>query len=123
MKVHLNLTDDHLKLVSFIGIEDNKDDVLEINKTAILTVKSHLLDDVAMILGLRDQAIPNTEEDADGSAYPDEVEKRMLDAYNYVKDNLYYIETLLHQRCTIGVQPGHYVAIDNELIWEKLEEG
>ena len=122
MKIHLRLNEDHLKLISFIKIEDEKDDVLEINKVTILSLQSHLLDDVAMILGLRDQAIEGTSESELGCAYPEEVEKRMLDAYTYVRSNLYYIETLLHQRCNKGIHPGHYVAIDNEMIWEEAED-
>ena len=72
MILHLNLTEDHLKLVRFLNIEDKDDDVLTINKKVMLTMQTHILDDVAMILGLRDKAIKNTEEDADGAAYPDE---------------------------------------------------
>ena len=122
MKIHLKLTEDHLKLLRCVGIEDERDDYLEIDKKAILCVKSHLLDDVALVLGYKDKAIKSTEEDPDGRAYQDDVEKYLLDTYNYVKDNIYYIELLLHQRCTEGIQPGHYVAIDNELIWHKVEE-
>jgi hypothetical protein len=116
------LNEDHLKLVRFLNIEDKEDDVLTINKKVMLTVQSHLLDDVAMILGLRDQVIKGTEDDADGGAYPDEVEKRMLDAYNYVSDNMYLIETLLHQRVMEGIQPGHYVCKDSEMVWKLKDE-
>jgi hypothetical protein len=118
MILHLNLTEDHLKLVRFLNIIDEDDDFLKIDKKVMLTMQSHLLDDVAMILGLRDKAIKNTEEDADGAAYPDDVEKYMIDTYNYVSDNLYLIETLLHQNVMEGVKAGHYKAKDSELIWK-----
>ena len=121
MILHLNLTEDHLKLVRFFNIEDKEDDVLTINKKVMLTMQTHILDDVAMILGLRDKAIKNTEEDADGGAYPDDVEKYMLDTYNYVSDNIYLIETLLHQMVMEGVKPGHYKADDASLVWEKVD--
>jgi hypothetical protein len=75
-----------------------------------------------MILGLRDKAIKNTEEDADGAAYPDDVEKYMLDTYKYVSDNMYLIETLLHQHVMDGVKPGEYICKDNELIWTLKED-
>jgi hypothetical protein len=81
------------------------------------------LDDVAMILGLRDKAIKNTEEDADGAAYPDDVEKYMLDTYHYVSDNLYLIETLLHQKVMEGIKPNtEYKAKDSDLIWEEVKD-
>ena len=118
MIIHLNLTDDHLKLVRFLNVEDNDDDVLTINKHVMLTLQTHILDDVATILGFRDKAIKGTEEDPDGAAYPDDVEKYMLDTYNYVSQNMFYIETLLHQRCTQGIVPGHYKANDADLLWE-----
>ena len=120
MILHLNLTEDHLKLVRFLNVEDKDDDFLKINKKVMLTMQTHILDDVAMILGLRDKAIKNTEEDADGAAYPDDVEKYLLDTYHYVSDNMYLIETLLHQRCMEGIVPGRYKANDADMIWEYL---
>ncbi len=122
MILHLHLTEDHLKLVRFFNIEDKDDNVLTINKKVMLYLQSHILDDVALILGLRDKAIKGTEEDADGRAYPNDVEEYMLDTYNYVSDNIYLIETLIHQRVMEGVQPGHYKCIDRDLIWERVEE-
>ena len=122
MILHLNLTEDHLKLVRFLNVEDKDDDFLKINKKVMLTMQTHILDDVAMILGLRDKAIKNTEEDADGAAYPDDVEKYMLYTYHYVSDNLYLIETLLHQHVFDGIKPGHYKAKDSDLIFEYVEE-
>ena len=122
MILHLNLTEDHLKLVRFLNIEDKDDDVLTINKKVMLTMQTHILDDVAMILGLKDKAIKNTTEDADGAAYPDDVEKYMLDTYHYVSDNMFLIESLLHQRVMEGIQPGEYVCKDNEMVWSRKDE-
>ena len=122
MILHLNLTEDHLRLVRFLNIEDKDDDVLTINKKVMLTMQTHILDDVAMILGLKDKAIKNTTEDADGAAYPDDVEKYMLDTYHYVSDNMFLIESLLHQRVMEGIQPGEYVCKDNEMVWTKKDE-
>jgi hypothetical protein len=122
MILHLNLTEDHLKLVRFLNVEDKDDYFLKINKKVMLTMQTHILDDVAMILGLRDKAIKGTEEDADGAAYPDDVEKYMLDTYHYVSDNLYLIESLLHQKVFEGIKAGHYKAKDSNLIWEYVEE-
>lgn len=104
----LNLTEDHLKLASFFLIEEN-DDNLVINKKVMLSEQSHLLDDVSLILGLRGTMIPHTEEDADGMAFPDNVERYMLETYRYVSDNIYWIELLIHQMILHGgVKPGVY---------------
>ena len=107
-KKTLNLTKDHLKLASAFLIEEN-DSSLIINKRIMLSEQSHLLDDVSLILGLRDKMIPNTEEDADGMAFPDEIEKYMVDTYRYVSENIYWIELLIHQQILNGgVEPGEY---------------
>lgn len=116
--LHLNLTEDHLKLIRFINFDDSEDGVLKINRNEFLTMRTHILDDVALILGLRDKAIPNTTEDADGSAYPDDVEKYMLDTYHYVSDNLHLIESLIHQFVFEGVKVGKYKCVDYEMIWK-----
>ena len=118
-KITLTLTEDHLKLITCFLIE-NKEESVCINKTKMLFEQSHLLDDVSMILGLRDKAIPHTEEDADGLAFPDDVEKYMIDTYNYVRNNLYNIETLLHQYILCGgISVGTYVCDSNARIWSK----
>lgn len=118
-KVTLNLTEDHLKLASFFHLINEEKDV-KINKYIMLSEQSHLLDDVSLILGLRDKAIANTVEDADGMAFPDDVEKYMVDTYRYVSENLYWIETLIHQNILKGgVQPGTYVCDNRDKIWTK----
>ena len=47
-------------------------------------LQSTLLEDVSLILGLRDKAIPNTEFDANGRAFPEDVTKYMFDIYYYI---------------------------------------
>lgn len=121
MILKLKLTEDHLKLVSFLKIHD-EGDYVRINRNAALISATHILDDVSLILGLRDKAVSGTEEDADGIAFPDDLEKYMLDTYNYVIDNMYLIETLLHQMVISGIKPGLYKCKDNEMIWSFVEE-
>lgn len=122
MIIHLHLTEDHLKLVKFLNIEDEEDNYLRINKKVMLTLQTHILDDVATILGYKDKVIKGTEEDPDGGAYPDDVESYLLETYKYVSDNLFNIETLLHQKCTEGVVPGHYKARDGDMLWERVND-
>jgi len=124
MIIRLKLTEDHLKLLKCVKIEDSEiaDDTISIPKNPMLNIQSHILDDVATVLGMRDKAIPGTENDPDGAAYPDEDEAYMLSVYWYVSDNLYWIETLLHQMATEGIKCGTYVCKDNEMIWTKEED-
>lgn len=120
MIIHIELNEDHLKLIPFIMVADKDDDFLSINKSVFLTLQSHLLDDVSLVLGLRDHVIPGTLDDAEGIALPDEIEKRCLDAYNYIKDNLFYILQLALQFSTKGgLTVGKYKAKDTDLIFER----
>lgn len=122
MNKTLKLTEDHLKLVSFFLIEEDENNLI-INKKIMLTEQSHLLDDVSLILGLRDKMITNTAEDADGMAFPDDVEQYMVDTYEYVSQNIYWIELLIHQFILKGgVTPGVYSCDTRVKIFEKLEE-
>ena len=120
MIITLKLTEDHLKLIRMLDINDDSDNEIKIDRKVMLTQQTHLLDDVATVLGMRDKVISGTEDDADGGAYPDDVENYLKEVYDYVSDNLYYIETLIHQRVCEGVQEGTYKASDTDLIWRKV---
>lgn len=118
--IRITLTSDHLKLIPFIFLEED-DEVININKKVCLTLQSHVLDDVSIILGLRDKAIPNTQDDEDGMAFPDEIEEYMLNTYHYMTDNLLSIEEIIHQFVTNGgISEGTYEkdAITN--MWRKI---
>lgn len=123
MIIRLKLTKDHLKLIQMIFINNNEDEeTVSINKDHMYSLGSHLLEDISYVLGMRDRAIKGTEEDPDGCAFSDEDEKYMLEIHQYIVDNLYYIETLIHQFVTNGgISEGTYKAQDNDLIWSKEE--
>lgn len=117
----LTLTKDHLKLATCFFIEENSD-TLVINKKIMLSEQSHLLDDVSLILGLRGKAIPNTECDAEGMAFPDDLEQYMVDTYRYVSENLYWIELLIHQQILKGgVTEGTYEFEPTVKIFTKID--
>ena len=116
----LTLTQDHLKLINLIRFEDDYDN----NKVSIDKVNPYILsgklEDIAFALGLSNLAIPNTEEDENGAAFPDETEEYMLNVHHYIIDNIYDIEVLIHQMVLKGgITPGTYKCIDTEEIWER----
>lgn len=122
MKVTLHLEEEHLKLIPFIRIKDENDENLEIDKVRMLTLQSTLTEDVSLILGWRGLAVPHTENDENGRAFPEEIEKKMMDIYNYVRENLYYIEILIHQFVVNGgITVGTYTCDSNALVWEKVD--
>lgn len=117
----LTLTKDHLKLASCFFIEENNDNLV-INKKVMLSEQSHLLDDVSLVLGLRDKMIPNTECDADGMAFPDDIEHYMVETYRYVSENIYWIELLIHQQILNGgVTEGTYEFDTTVKVFTKVE--
>lgn len=118
----LVLTEEHLKLIPMFFIQEFNDNEIGITKEQLFNLGSHLLEDMAFILGLTDKAIPNTKNDADGMAFDDETEKHMIELFEYVKENLFYIESLIHQfACRGGITVGTYKCKEEELIWEKID--
>ena len=84
----ITLTKDHLKLIPFFFIQENDDENVCISKEQLFNLGSHLLEDMAMILGMEDKAIPNTSENEFGRAFDDETEAYLLDLHNYLITNL-----------------------------------
>lgn len=122
MRIELNLTDEHIKLIPFFFIQSEGDDRLVIDKRHLLSLGAHLLDDMAAILGYTDKAIKGTEDDPDGRAYPDDVEEHLLSLHKYMIDNLFYVESLIHQMCASGgITEGTYTCKAKELIWKKKD--
>lgn len=116
MIIRLKLTEEHLKLIPAFFIQEPDENTISISKKWLFG-GSNLLEDLSYILGAK--PIKGTEEDSDGKAFSDEDTDHMLELANYIKDNLYYIETLIHQFATKGgIKEGEYKCKDNEAIWE-----
>ena len=116
----IELTKEHIKLLPFLFIQVDGDNKISIDRTHLFNLGSSMIEDASYILGLRDSAIKGTEEDAEGCAFPDEIESHILKLCQYIKDNLYYIESLIHfYAFKGGLTEGTYKCQDNDLIWEK----
>lgn len=118
----ITLTDEHVKLLPFLFIQTEGDNKVVIDRRHLFCLGSSLIEDASFILGLRDKAIKGTEEDAEGCAFPDDVENHILELCQYIKDNLFYIESLIHFFAFKGgVVPGTYKCKDNDMIWERKD--
>ena len=118
----IEVTEDMLKLIPIIYVQTKGDNELVIDRKHLFEVGSHLLEDMAMALGIIDRAVKGTEEDPEGRAFNNEDTEYMLGLHKYIVDNLYYIESLIHQYVVKGgLEVGTYKAKDNELIWSKEE--
>lgn len=117
----ITLTKEHLKLIPFFYEQEEGDNKIVYDKTHLYNLGSHLEEDLADILGYQDTYIKGTEEDIDGKAFPDDIENHMLEVHNYIVDNFYYIESLIHFYATKGgLTEGTYKCRDNDLIWDKI---
>lgn len=119
----IEVTEDLLKVIPIIFLQekngfDNK--TITIDTSHIFSIGFGLIEDMAMALGIYDRAIKGTEDDPEGKAFSKEDTEYMLSLHKYVVDNIYYIESLIHQYVVKGgLEKGVYKCKDNELIWEK----
>lgn len=108
-------------MIPFFYLQEFDDNKVGVTREQLFNLGSHLLEDIATILGLLDKAIPNTSDDPDGRAFDDETENYMLGLFNYMSENLFSIESIIHQFAVKGgITPGTYKTLENELIWEKI---
>lgn len=118
MIIHINLTEEHLKLISAFNAQLDGDTIIYYD-SKWLYGGTHIMEDLALILGYQDKAVKGTENDAEGRAYDEETEKHMKELHQYIVDNFFYIENLIHYYSTRGgLKVGEYTCKDNELIWE-----
>ena len=82
---------------------------------------TYVLEDVAMILGYFDQAIENSETLATGRRFPEELEEKMYNLYEYICDNFDDILVLTFALAGQGgLVPGTYEYVDYQ--WTKKKE-
>ena len=126
----LTLTKDILALVSNIRFKEYKkvqdDDQREHIGYEIdlnsLYGGDFVLEDISFILGLYDQHIPDTEEDADGPKFPEKLEEYMYGLHAFIVENLDNIEEIVHQMILKGgIKEGTYKCKDWQHIWEYVE--
>jgi transcription termination factor NusB len=119
----IEVTEDVLKVIPIIFLQektgfDNK--TITIDTSHSFSIGFGLIEDMAMALGIYNRAIKGTEDDPEGKAFSKEDTEYMLSLYKYIVDNIYYIESLIHQFVVKGgLEVGTYKAKDNELLWTK----
>lgn len=120
MTEKLILTENHIKIIREIFLDENEGTVSV--QYGRLLGGGHVLDDIAMALGWTDRAINGSENSVYGRAFPDKEEKLMLGYFRYITENLYEIETLIHQ--SVGrfcVTKGMYKFDRGKGRWNKVK--
>ena len=118
----VNISEDILKLIPLFYLQQEGDNKIVLDKTHMFCLGNHLLEDMALALGLQDECIKGTENDPEGRAFSEEATERMLSLHQYLKDNFLEIESSIHQFAVKGgVTEGQYVCKDYELIWHKAD--
>lgn len=124
MIIRIEVTEDLLKVIPIIYLQKDVDwdyNTIYVRTDHIFSAGGmHLLEDMAMALNIYDRRLKGTEDDPEGYAFNEEDTEYMLKLHRYVVDNIFYIESLIHQYVTKGgLQVGVYKCKDNELIFEK----
>lgn len=120
MKIRLELTEEHIALIKNFRTKKIDSNNFGID-TYDLYGGTNLFEDMALILGKFDKAIPGTENDFDGRKFPKEITDHFIELDEFLLDNIANIENILHQFIEEGVKPGVYEAIDYEQIWKKIK--
>lgn len=125
----LTLNDDHIELIKHLNVvtmyspteeDPEEENVVAIDKNQMFG-GSGLIMDISIILGVYDQRLPHSEEEPEGPRFAPETEQRLIEAYKYVSENLYFIEQLIHQHVTEGIKAGTYRARLGDLIWQRVD--
>ena len=122
-RIYVNLTEDHLKLIRNLNVQALTDETVGIAKDNLYG-GTYKYEQMALILGLTDKAVPGTEEDMEnGTLYEKEAQLYMVELDKYINENLLNIEEILHQFCLKGeLTVGKYVCKDYQHIWHRVED-
>lgn len=127
MRIEITITDDMLKVIpTFRIFKDKLEATEEFLPSTIVTLNSaqlllgnNIIDNLAWALGIHSEG-KVTEL---GLSFDKETTQRLTSLYDYLSENLYEIEVLLHQyACNGGITAGTYVANDTDMIFTKKGE-
>ena len=122
-RIYVNLTEDHLKLIRNLNVQALTDETVGIAKDNLYG-GTYKYEQMALILGLTDKAVPGTEEDMEnGTLYEKEAQLYMVELDKYIIENLLIIDEILHHFCLKGgLTVGKYVCKDYQHIWHRVED-
>ena len=92
------ITEEHIKLLTAIKFEEFVFDGETRNGRIGFGIDQYApwggnypIEDIALVLGHYQDAIPGTEDDWDGRKFPTELQNKFHDLYDYVTENMAYL--------------------------------
>lgn len=112
----ITITDEHIKLLQAIKFEEFVFDGDSRNGRIGFGIDQYApwggnfpIEDIALILGHFQDAIPGTENDWNGRKFPEELQDKFFDLYEYISENMEYLFNLLiYYSDKGGLTPGTY---------------
>ena len=110
------ITDEHIKLLQAVKFETFTFDGDSRNGRIGWGIDqygpwggNYPIEEIALILGHFQKAIPGTENDVDGRKFPEELDNYFIDLYNDITENMEYMFSLLiYYTDKGGLTPGTY---------------
>ena len=124
----VTLTEEHIKLLQAIKFETFVFDGDSRNGRFGYGIDQYApwggnfpIEEIALILGHFKDAIPGTENDWDGRKFPEELDNKFHDLYDYVTENMELLFSLLiYYTDKGGLTPGTYKCNPRIKEWTKL---
>jgi hypothetical protein len=125
----INITEDHIKLLQAIKFEEFIFDGDSRNGRIGWGIDQYApwggnypIEEISLILGHFEDAIPGTEIDVDGRKFPDEMHNHFIDLYEDITENMKYMFSLLiYYTDKGGLTPGVYKCNPRIMEWTKVE--
>lgn len=125
----IELTEDHIKLLSAIKFERFVFDVKSMNGRIGWGVDQYSpwggnypIEDIALILGHFNDAIKGTESDILGRQFPKKLDDKFHDLYDDITENFdYMFDLLIYMSDKGGLKPGKYKCHKLYHDWEKID--
>lgn len=118
MIIRLKLTDELISLISNFRFRKISDKHFGVD-TYDLYGGTNLWEDMALITGNFDQAIPGSETKPMGREFPEPIMEHLNELDLFIRENIENLENIVHQfSMKGGIKSGIYEAIDYEQIWE-----
>lgn len=125
----INITEDHIKLLQAIKFEEFIFDGDSRNGRIGWGIDQYApwggnypIEEISLILGHFEDAIPGTETDVDGRKFPEELHNHFIDLYEDITENMKFMFSLLiFYSDKGGLKPGTYKCNPRIMEWIKIE--